>query len=468
MRFSAKRLIGAGVIGVAAIVTPLSLTVALSGVGSAPSSVAGAQGPFDEIVFNQTTGTPADTDQYLPAGGVPTPNPAQGLNVSGNCATTTGGGTAILSICGEVYSSLSYIGAPKAASLGTNVTATGVSAISPAWTIDNKSNKGAEAIQFSPGDPKVIGSNRVLTGAQIPVQRKDTGNTGISQVNVQLAELDSSGTVLGTQNCTIAGNTGTQILADPNNAALCPVGTAAAGGGVPSTFQTIEVRDTTSSTSISVVEGTSAAGAPISATFELATSVCSGQTVGSVDQGGGAVASLSLPPAAPGTAPVCKSYTAFTSTIDPNTGLSTVSFNGFSSTNVQLTLHIVWPAVPLCSPYVDAPGSPAPGGTTGITDAPGVVGGAVGDMCPVHSFQLNGAPFTDQGYCQTSQAPGAGIELQQELCTVTKNYNNDVLNPDGTVALNPDGTVKTITTSTGAPGTQIVENWVGDVDMRLH
>src|SRR3974390_1466947 len=375
MRFSAKRLIGAGVIGISAIVTPLTLTVALSGVGSAPSSVAGAQGPFDEIQLNQS---PADTDQYLPAGGVPTPNPAQGLNLSGNCATATGGGTAILSICGNLYPSRSYTGTPKAASLGTNGAAMGVGAITPAWTIDNKSNKGAEAIQFSPGDPKVIGSNRVLTGAQIPVQRKDTGNSGIGQVNVQLAELDSSGNVLGTQNCTITGNTGTQILADPNNSGLCPVGTAAAGGGVPSTFQTIEVRDTTSSTSISVV-GLNAAGSPIAATFELATSVCSGQTVASVDQGGGATASLTLPPVAPGTAPVGKPHTSFTSTIDPNTGLSTVSFNGFSPTNVQLTLHIVWPAVPLCSPYVDAPGSPALGGTTGITDAPGVVGGASGD-----------------------------------------------------------------------------------------
>ena len=86
-------------------------------------------------------------------------------------------------------------------------------------------------------------------------------------------------------------------------------------------------------------------------------------------------------------------------------------------------------------------------------------------MCAVHQFKFNGIDFTDQAYCQTALSTGTP---QQELCTVSKSYNNDVLNADGTVALNPDNTIKTVTTSTGAPGTQIVENWAGYVDWGFH
>ena len=198
------------------------------------------------------------------------------------------------------------------------------------------------------------------------------------------------------------------------------------------------------SSSISVVGPT--------ATFELASVICGGQSIQPTNLGGNVQATLTLT----GAATQCKSYTSFSSTIDPNTGLATLSFNGFSTSSVQLTVHIVWPAVPLCSPYVDAPGSPAPGGTTGIPNVPGLAQ----NMCPVHSFSFDNTTFYDQAYCQTAQAPGPGVVPQQELCTVTKDYNNDVVNADGTVT--------PITTSTGAPGTQITEDWVGLVDMRLH
>lgn len=443
MKFTAKRLLAAGAIGISAIVTPIALAVALPGAGVAPSAVAGAQGGSDEILFNQPT-SGGDNYQFLPNGG--TASAPQAANISGNCATPTGGGPAILSVCGKVYSSPNYASTAKAANLGTNGPATGVGSISPAWTVDNKSNKGAEAIDFSPGsDTAVIGSGREFTDAQIPVQRKDTGNSGIGSVIVQLAEFDSSSppVLLGTQNCAINGNTGTQITADPNNTAVCAVSMPAAGGGVPIVFQTIEVRDITSSTSISVVGPT--------AVFDLASEICGGQSIQPTNNGGNVTATLTLT----GSPQQCKAYTSFSSTIDPNTGLPTLSFNGFSSTDVQLTVHIAWPAVPLCNPYVDVPGT-TPGATTGIPDAPGLAQ----NMCPVHSFSFDGVNYFDQAYCQNAALPAPGVLPQQELCTVTKSYNNDTLNADGTV--NP------ILTSTQAPGTQIVETWIGDIDLHYH
>jgi hypothetical protein len=151
-----------------------------------------------------------------------------------------------------------------------------------------------------------------------------------------------------------------------------------------------------------------------------------------------------------------------------------LDFNGFSTSNVQITVQITWPAVPLCNPYVDTPGSPAPGGTTGIPNEPGLAQ----NMCPVHQFQLNGTPFFDQAYCQNAQAPGSGIVPQQELCTVAKSYNNDTISLTnstgaGTACPAPAPPCIPVTTpitlSDGTtPGTQITETWVGFVDMHFH
>ena len=438
MKFTAKRLLAAGALGISAIVTPIALTVALPGVGSAPSSVAGASG-FDQIFFNQTTGSPADTFQYQPAGGAL--SAPQAVNVSGNCATPTGKPppAAILSVCGKVYSSTTYaVGSTiKMASLGTSGPATGVGAIPPSWSLDNKSGKGAEAIDFSPGaDTAVIGSNRVFVDAQIPIVRKDSSQVG--PMTVELAEFsstDTSGTPLATQNCVTNGGEGAQFIADTNGNANCTPET-----GVPQDgFETVEVRDLTTSSSLSV-------GGP-QASFELGNVICGGQSIQPTNNGGNVTATLTLT----GAPTQCKSYTSFSSTFDTSTQLPTLSFNGFSASSVQLTLRIAWPAVPLCNPYVDVPGV-TPGATTGIP----VESGLAQNMCPVHSFSLDNTTFYDQAYCQTAQA---GVP-QQELCTVTKDYNNDVVNADGTVS--------PITTSTGAPGTQITEDWVGLVDMRLH
>ena len=444
MRFTLKRVIAAGAIGIAAIVTPLSLSVALSGVANTPSSEAGAAS-FDRILFNQTSGNPADTFVYAPAaGGGP---PPQTANISGNCATAAGGVAPILSVCGEVFPSLNYTGTPKAASLGTNGTATGVGAISPAWTIDNKSSgskQQAEAIDFSPGsDTSDIGTNRVFSDAQIPVQRKDTGVAQNPSVTVQLAEFDSAvpPNLLGTQNCTITGNTGTQITADPDNSAVCAVSTPDpnTANGVPSTFQTLEVRDTTTSTSISVVGPT--------ATFDLGSTVCGGQAVTAFNTTGDVnfTASISLPKGAP-----CKSYSSFTDSIVSGQG-PTVSFTGFSTTQVQVTEVISWPLVPECQPSSDPLSAGNPHGIPPDLALP---------VCAPHHVSFNGVDFFDQTYCQVGNPSPPVGEPQAGLCTANKQYNND------SVSIDPNTHVVTTTplTINGAPATQIVETWVGNVD----
>jgi hypothetical protein len=348
-----------------------------------------------------------------------------------------------------VYPSLSYSGTPKAASLGTNGTATGVGAISPAWTIDNKSSgpkQQAEAIDFSPGsDTNDIGTNRVFTDAQIPVQRKDTGVAQNPSVTVQLAEFDSAvpPNLLGTQNCTITGNTGTQILADPTNAAVCAVATPAAAGGVPSSFQTIEVRDTTTSTSISVVGPT--------ATFDLASTVCSGQTVPSIDNGGGVSATLTLPSVPAGTPPICKTYTSFSSTIQG--GKATLSFNGFSASPVQFTVHVTWPLEKLCQPYSDTAQNPAPGGS-------GIPPDLTLTQCDVHQVSFDNVIYYDQTYCQIAQNPAPVGEPQAGLCTTNKTFNNNDPNTGVPLVL-PN-------TNPAQPATQITETWVGDIDWYYH
>jgi hypothetical protein len=128
-----------------------------------------------------------------------------------------------------------------------------------------------------------------------------------------------------------------------------------------------------------------------------------------------------------------------------------LSFDGFSAGAIPFTVNVTWPAVPLCQPYDDSnhpdPNSaPIPAAQTLPTCAP-------------TEFSFDGVMFFDQAYCQTAQPPGAGIVPQQELCTANKSFNDDTVNPDGSVT--------PITTASGAPGTQITETWVGDIDWLL-
>jgi hypothetical protein len=438
MKFTLKRTLAAAAVGIAAIVTPLSLTAALTGVSTAPGTVAGATGTQsspDQILYGQTTGTPANFYEYVPGNGSATTTQTVTAK-NGKCGTPTVSDPngPILSITAKLYAASPnanyYANAATAATVGTSGQSTGVCDISPNWSIENKSGQGAEALDFSPGsDSHVIGSNRTFTDAQIPIQRKDSG---VAQPGdkVQLVEFDSSGNQLASQTCTINGGQGTQITADTNPTAPDTGGNCT--GTTASFFSTVEVQNLTTSTSLSVVGQ--------DATFTLGSVVCGQQTI----QSTGPVSATLTINAAPS---VCKSYTSFSSGPNPS-GQETLMFNGFSAGSIPFTVNITWPAVPLCQPYDDSnhPDSssvPIPPAQTLPTCAP-------------HEFSFDNITYYDQAYCQTPTAPGPGIVPEQELCTANKSYDNDTVNPDGSVT--------PITTASGAPGTQITETWVGDID----
>jgi hypothetical protein len=489
MRFTAKRLIGAGVFAIAAIAAPISIAALTSGptavASNAPAPICSPDPTFDQVCFAQTTNgnTSADAYQYVPTPANGSPSATQPVTISGNCAAPTAGGAPIIAMCGQVYASSTYatgpvgtcptnssLASPCPAPLGSNNAFTGVGAVSPAYSIENKSGQGAEAIDFSPGtDTAVTGSSRLFTRAQIPITRKDSGVSQNPFITVGLMEFDSSGAQVGLQYCTLTGKVGAQITADTMPGGCSFNGTVPSGAPAPSPapafFQTVEVQNYTISSSISV-----GGASPATAIFTLGKVVCGGSAAGvphSASSTGPVTATLTMT----GGANQCKTYSSFSSTN------STLSFNGVSSQAVQFVANITWPTVALCSPYVDPPpGNPDPRlqEGTGITDAPGVVGGSPGviggaasDMCPVHQFSFDNVNYYDQGYCQKALAPppaGTAVEPQQELCTVSKAYNNDLLNADGTVQIGADGNPVALPGPGGQPGTQIVENWDGNID----
>jgi hypothetical protein len=260
---------------------------------------------------------------------------------------------------------------------------------------------------------------------------------------VQLAELDAQRNVIATQNCAITGNTGTQITADtdgPGTGTL-PVGggpvcaPSPAGAQAPSTFQTVEVRDITNSTSISVVN---------TSVFTLSKQVCGGQFVDATNTTGNVnfTARMSLPNGQP-----CKSYSSFISSIQPN-GDPLVSFDGMSNTQVQFTVQITWPVEAACQPYADPT---IPLDLQLNHDVP----------CPPHQVSFDGVTYYDQTYCQTANGSPPQGEPQAGLCTANKQYNLD------SISIDPQTQVETttpLTMSDGSPATQLVETWVGFID----
>jgi hypothetical protein len=412
MKFTLKRSLVAAAVGIAAVVTPLAVTAALTGTSAIPEAAAGATGTQnspDQIVYGQTTGTPSTFFEYVPGNNsAPTTQTVNAQN--GKCGTPTVSGAPILAVTAKLYasspSSNYYTNASSAGTVGTSGLAVGVCNISPSWSIENKSGQGAEALDFSPGSNSVIGANRDFTDAQIPIQRKDSG---VAQpgATVQLVEFDSSGNQLASQTCTINGGQGTQITADTNG----PGTGGNCTGTTTSQFATVEVRNVTTSTSLSVVGP--------AATFTLGSQVCGGGTIQANASPGAAVAQLTLNE--PST--VCKNYSAFTSTTQ--NGTSQVEFDASGSTDLQFTVQFIWPAQAFCTPD----------GTNGTTMcAPDTVS---------YSDPVTGNTVTnqDQTYC-------AAADLTDQLCTVTKNFNYNV-------------------SFNGGPGTQITETWSGDIDWHV-
>jgi hypothetical protein len=311
-------------------------------------------------------------------------------------------------------------GCASRASLGTSGTATGVGAVSPSWTLDNKTsgNKSqAEAIEFSSGPG--LANNPVFAAGQIQIQRKDSGVSTNPFVTVQLAELDASRNVLATQDCKITGNTGTQITAQTGGPGI---GTPPVGGGpvcvttpatppgpqsppTPSTFQTVEVRDLTNSTSISVV-GTS--------TFTLAKQVCGTKTIpATVLVNGAPDANLTLneDPS------VCKPYTGFTSTIvagGVHDGQSQIEFDASGATALHFTLQMTWPVQSYCTPE-------------GSNGTPKCAEDQVNFVDPSTGIAFTGTP----AYCVSSVGatlPGNPLPNSPDdpYCTLTKEFAYNV------------------------------------------
>ena len=440
MKFTLKRTLVAAAVGTAAVVTPLALTAALTGVSKAPGTVAGATGTQsspDQILYGQVSATPSDFFQYLPGTGT-TPPPQTVTAKNGKCGTPTVSDPngPILSITAKLYaaspSSNYYANASSPGTVGTSSNQTGVCDISPAWSIENKSGAGAEALDFSPGpDTAVIGTNRVFTEAQIPIQRKDSGVAQPTSSKVQLVEFDSSGKQLASQTCNFNGGQGTLITADTNPTAPDTAGNCT--GTTAKFFETVEVQNLTTSTSLSVVGP--------DATFTLGSVVCGQQSIQST---GPVPATLTLT----GSPSQCKSYTSFSSGPNAN-GQESLSFDGFSPGSIPFTVQVTWPAVPLCEPY--DPTSNHPDQTSGPVPASLTL-----PTCAPHEFSLDGTNYFDQSYCQTVTPPGPNVLPEQELCTANKSYNN--------VTVNPDGSVTPITTASNAPGTQVTETWIGDFD----
>ena len=453
MKFTLKRMLAAGAIGVSAIVTPIALTVALPGV-SGLTTVAGAQasGP-DTITFNQPSSTP---DTYVFTSPANQTTTTQQVTPSGKCGTpSVSGGSPILSLRGKEYNPTPngnyYLNSSTSDPVSISGGVTGACNISPPQSLENKSGKGAEALDFSVlnTNTSIIGANRLITDAQMWIQRKDSGVALNPSVNVVLVEFDSSGNQVGSQSCIINGGQGTDVLADTG----ATTGSGCTGTPAPLTgFSTVEVQDQTTSTSISVV---SPAVAGPSATFTLANSVCGGQTINSTPGANGLLIPATLTMTGTGQ---CKTYATFSAQPD-----GSLNFAGFSGgTAVSFNVTITWPKQPMCQPYSDVGDGTADDNHPDASSAP-IPAALTLPVCAPHEFSVDGTHYFDQTYCQNAAPPPAAV--QQQMCTVQKTYTNDTV----TVAQNgntsttpltitmPDGTV--------VPATQITETWVGDIDM---
>jgi hypothetical protein len=257
---------------------------------------------------------------------------------------------------------------------------TGVCAVSPCYSLENKtsgnSKSQTDALDFSPGPANVV-AGRPFNDAQIQIQRKDNGVTSFPSVDVQLAELDSNRYVLATQDCSLTGGTGATITADTDGLGIgtgpnTPANCTTTSGTLPSSFSTVEVRDMTNSTSITVV-GTS--------TFSLQNQQCFGQTP-LQPAGNAIVAPLSI--TQPG---MCKTYTSYTYSDDPN-GVQGLNFQATSATPVPFSINITWNPTPECQP---TPNNSDPQYSPPLP------------VCPVTEFTLGKSTYYDQLFCPAPQ-----------------------------------------------------------------
>jgi hypothetical protein len=391
MSYTPKRLLVAGILAVAAIATPVSLSVMLPGVGSTPASPASPAKP-DKVTFNEGTDASSNFIQYVPGdGSAPT---TEAITSGPTCDQLTIDGVPLLNLTGLLYGSDTYgQGSITAEPVGINTGRTGVCAIGPDWAIDNGGSSGAEALDFALGANSLV-LGRDIFRAQLALQAESG-----SPITVELVE-SLNGTQVASQTCTIT-NSATMIMAD----------TQASSGGACSTnpgtagpqFDTLEIRDLTVNTSVSVVGPKS--------TFTLSHQICGHQQI----QSQGPVTAALTDTAPAGTE--CKNFTTFNSTVGTDGQNQTLSFNAFASGNIPLKMTVPWAPQTECQPGEPTEADPLP-------------------QCPPTQISLDGVTFTDQTFC-ASASPGT-------LCTTKKTFDYVVVN--------------------GVTETQITERWVGDVD----
>jgi hypothetical protein len=393
MKFTPKRLLGAGVIAVAAIVAPISLTVGLPAIGSGVGSVALAAnaGPCpalatnDVICYSQSTGSSGTFAAYTPAttNGKGTAT-SVGLTSGGGCATPTWQGTPLVNLSGFVYTDSTYktlaAGNPfpvDAAKQKTGVCGINGTGANP-WSIDDTA-AGAEALDFSIGSNPNMGSSRLFSEAQIVLN-----NNGNIQTTVTLVEsLTGTGTV-GTQTCTLPSSTTT---VDTSGNAACTQGPS----GAPAAFDTVEIRVPTVGGSVSVVGPSSI--------FALAHVLCAGDNpITPTGAPAGVTAPLSVTSG-------CKTWTSYTYGIDQATGDQQLAFNAFSANPVPFTIKVAWaPYEPPCQPTASPDPSP---------------GAPVYNACMPSEFSLNGMNFFDDIFCPP---PTAAVQQTQPMCVTNWDY----------------------------------------------
>jgi hypothetical protein len=407
MKFTAKRLLSAGVIGVAAIVAPLSFTVFSSGPSAvaAPAGSSCVQTPnVDQICYVQTSGSTGTYIAYQAGSPAGVKQTTQSVTSGGGCASPTisGPGDPILPFQGWVYAADAandYSGGRTSAPVTADKQRTGVcgdkgSGVQP-WSIDNVAGVGAEALDFLIGDANSPeGANRLFSEAQIYI----ANNNANAGTQVTLVEsLNKSGvpngpeTQVGEQTFCLGASA--TVLTDTSGNGACAVPMAL--GNTP--FDTVEIQVQVGGT-VSVVEG---AGGP--SVFTLAQTLCATNPPTYIHPSGapaGVTAPLSVTQG-------CKTWTTYTYGTDPNTGDQLLDFNAFSSNPVPFTFTVTWAPVPACQPIQG--NNPYPGSPPPLT------------TCPLSEFSFDGTKYFDTNFCVTPT-------LAEPVCVTSDSYT---LTPDG-------------------------------------
>ncbi len=469
MKFTAKRLLGAGVIGIAAIVTPHRAHRGASGGQQRTLLGGGSVWAFDQILFNQPT-SGADSFQYRaePRYGVGAPGGQHQRELRHSHGRRRGDPLRLWG--GVLVARLQR--ARRKRRPWVRVVRRRESA--PFRRRGRSTTSRTRVPRPSTSHPGRHGSRSARTvsfdDAQIPVQRKDTGNSGIGQ-------RDS---------CSWRSS-----LPDPPPSRLAPIcsGHRTARSRVIRGRRSLSTR-TAACRCLHTDASDQWCRRPRSRPSKSETSRAarryrwSARPQPSSWSARSAVArrsppsargwrrrgALELPPVAPGTPPVCKSYTSFTSDrFDPNTGLSTLGFNGFSTGTCSSRSTSCGPPCRFAVPTSIRSGTRLRAGPRALRMplAWSAVQQQTCARCTVR-VQRHAASTTRPTARARPRRQGLASRCSRNCAPSPRTTTTTFVNADGTVALNASGNPVPITTSTNVAGTQIVENWAGDVDMRLH